>query len=174
MIRVWEPNTPTGEEPIEWVLLTSVPATSLDDALMISHWYALRWLIEEYHACLKSGCKVEERQLETRRRLEACIGFLAIVAVRLLQLKLLARHQPQAPATTCASPLHVRLLAAYWKKPLEAMTAREFWRDVARLGGFLARKGDGDPGWKTLWRGWLELEAMTAGATLFQEMQKCG
>jgi len=172
---VWEADTPAGEEPIEWVLLTSVPVASAEDALTISHWYSLRWLVEEYHKALKTGCQVEERQMETRGRLEACIGLLTVVAVRLLQLKLWARQEPEKPATDCASPLHVQVLAAYWKRPLAAMTAREFWRDVARLGGFLGRKSDGDPGWQTLWRGWQQLEAMTIGAALAQHgIRNCG
>jgi len=174
VVRVWEPDTPSGEDPIEWILLTSVPVESLEDAMTISHWYSLRWLVEEYHMCLKTGCKVEERQLGKRARLEPCIAILGIVAVQLLQIKLTARNKPNAPASACASPLHVQLLAAYWKKPLEAMTAHDFWRNVARLGGFLARKGDGDPGWQTLWKGWLRLDAMAEGAALLQGTQKCG
>lgn len=174
VVRVWEPDTPLSEDPIEWILFTSVPVESLKDATTISQWYSLRWLVEEYHMCLKTGCKVEDRQLKRRARLEPCIAILGIVAVRLLQLKLSARNKPNAPATACAPSLHVQLLAAYWKKPLEAMTARAFWRDVARLGGFLARRRDGDPGWRTLWQGWLRLDAMAEGAALFRKRQKCG
>ncbi len=174
VVRVWDPDTPAGEEPIEWILFTSVPVASLEDATTISQWYGLRWLVEEYHMCLKTGCKVEQRQLKKQSRLEPCIAILGIVAVRLLQLKLAARREPDAPASGCASPLHVKLLAAHWKKPLEAMTARAFWRDVARLGGFLARRRDGDPGWRTLWRGWLRLDAMAEGAALLREAERCG
>jgi hypothetical protein len=175
VVRVWEPDTPAGEEPIEWILLTTIAVESPEQAWTIGHWYSLRWLIEEYHKCLKTGCKVEERQMETRLRLEACIGFLTIVAVRLLQLKLWARNEPERPATTCASPMHVQVLAAYWKKTRATLTAGEFWRDVARLGGFLARKRDGDPGWLTLWRGWQKLDAMTLGAAIAQSgVLNCG
>ncbi len=123
--------------------------------------------------CLTTGCKVEERQLKKRARLEPCIAILGIVAARLLQLKLSARNQPNAPAKACVPSLHVQLLAAYWEKPSEAMTARALWRDVARLGGFLGRKCDGDPGWRTLWRGRLRLDAMAEAAALLQETEKC-
>ncbi len=113
--------------------------------------------------------------METRHRLEACIGVLSVVAVRLLQLKLWARREPERPAAECASPLHVQVRGAYGKKPIASMTSREFWRDVARLGGFLGRKTDGEPGWQTLWRGWQQLEAMTLGAALFRrEVRNCG
>jgi hypothetical protein len=166
VLRVWEPQTPPGEEPIEWVLLTDVPTSGAAAALTRAEWYALRWLIEEYHKCLKSGCAVEARQLETAERLAACIALLAVVAVRLLQLKHTARHAPQRPAAECVSADHVRVLAAYRGRAAETFTAYEFWREVAKLGGFLARRSDGEPGWQTLWRGWRDLDLMTRGARL--------
>ncbi len=175
VVRVWEPNTPEDEESIEWVLLTSVLVESAGQAEQIAGWYSLRWLVEEYHKCLKTGCQVEARQMETRGRLEACIGILALIAVRLLQLKLWARSAPQDPAAKCASSMHVRVLSAYYNIPTGSMTANEFWRKVAQLGGFLGRRSDGDPGWQTLWRGWLQLDAMTQGASLLQsENANCG
>jgi hypothetical protein len=174
VVRVWEPQTPQGEEPIEWVLLTTVPVTQVEEALTIASWYSLRWLIEEYYKCLKTGCAVEKRQLEEVERLRACIGVLAVVAVRLLQLKQLARVEPQRPASSCVSMEHVRVAAAYWKRPVEGWTVREFWRAVAQLGGFLARKSDGEPGWQTLWRGWQALDLMTLGARLAPREKKSG
>lgn len=165
-VRVWEPNTPAGEERIEWVLLSSVPVTEPSEALLVAYWYSLRWLVEEYHKCLKTGCAAEDRQLEHVERLRPCLGMLAIVAVRLLQLKLYARSDPQRPAERCAPPCHVRVLAAYRKRSVENWTVYDFWRDVAKLGGFLGRKGDGEPGWQTIWRGWQKLDLMTLGASL--------
>jgi len=165
-MRVWEPQTPAGEEPIEWVLLTDVPTADAPAALLRAEWYALRWLIEEYHKCLKSGCGVEARQMETAERLAACIVLLAVVAVRLLQLKHTAWHAPQRPAAESVSADHVRVLAAYRGRAAETFTAYEFWREVAKLGGSLARRRDGEPGWQTLWRGWRDLDLMTCGARL--------
>ena len=169
VVRVWEPEPPTGEAPIEWVLLTSVPVRNVAVAKRVIHWYSRRWLIEEYHKCLKTGCRVEARQLETRQRLEACIGMLAVLAVRLLGLKFVARRDPKASAKPHVSDLHIRVLAAHRNKSTVSMTAYEFWRAVAKLGGFLARKRDGEPGWETLWRGWLQLQSMTLGAELYEE-----
>jgi hypothetical protein len=170
VVRVWEPDPPADEEPIEWVLLSTVSVKEVAEAKRIIDWYSCRWLIEEYHKCLKTGCRVEARQLETRQRMEACIGMLAVLAVRLLALKLVARRDPKAAAKPHVSDLHIRVLSAYRnKKPTASITAYEFWREVAKLGGFLARKGDGEPGWQTLWLGWLQLEAMTVGAELYQE-----
>jgi hypothetical protein len=175
VVRVWEADTPAGEDPIEWVLWTTIPVRSVTEALEISRWYSLRWLIEEYHKCLKSGCKVEKRQLEDASRLGPCIGILAVVGVRLLQLKLAVKREPDRPAKECVSPLHVRVLGMYRQQDMTGLTVGAFFREVAKLGGFLARKGDGDPGWQTLWRGWQRLDAMTLGASLaLSEAQKCG
>jgi hypothetical protein len=118
---------------------------------------------------------VEARQLETAERLAAGIALLAVVAVRLLQLKHTARHAPQRPAWECVSPDHVRVLAACRGRAAETFTAYEFWREVAKLGGFLARRRDGEPGWQTLWRGWRDLDLMTHGARLaLGGVPRCG
>jgi hypothetical protein len=169
-VRVWEADPPRGREGIEWVLLTDRPVTDLATALLIAFWYSCRWLIEEYHKCLKSGCKVEERQLEHVDRLEPLVGVLSVVAVRLLQLKHQAKVNPDTPATAVVPEPYVRTLAA-WLKVSAKMTARRFWRATAQLGGFLGRKGDGDPGWQTLWRGWWKLQLLTEGADLGKRMR---
>ncbi|MCH7840269.1 MAG: IS4 family transposase [Planctomycetes bacterium] len=175
VVRVWEMDPPKGEEPIEWVLLTTVPVADLEMALTLAYWYSLRWLIEEYYKCLKTGCSAEKRQLAEAERLRACIGVLAVVAVRLLQLKQQARVNPDRPAVGCAPQGHVQVLAVYLKRPVEGWTVREFWREVARRGGFLARKSDGDPGWQTVWRGWQKLDLLTIGAGLAESKgKKCG
>jgi len=64
-IRVWEEQAPEGEEPLEWLLLTSVPTTTLEQAWERVDWYGYRWLVEDYHQCLTSGCRIEQRQLQT-------------------------------------------------------------------------------------------------------------
>ena len=166
-MRVYEVgDTPAGAEPIEWVILTDEPVTDLATALTVAFWYSCRWLIEEYHKCLKSGCRVESRQLEEAGRLKSLLGVLGVVAVRLLQLKHQAKVNPDAPALSVIPPRYVRTLGAHLKRSPGQMTTREFWRETARMGGFLGRKGDGDPGWLTLWRGWQQLELLTAGFEL--------
>lgn len=175
-VRVWEPDTPVGEEPIEWVLLTSVPVNHGSDALRVAYWYSLRRLVEEYHPGLKTGCVAEDRPREEVDRLRPCLGLLAVVAVRLLPRKLYARAEPQRPAVDCTPVSPVRVLAAYRQRPAEDWTAYEFWREVAKLGGFLGRKGDGEPGWQTIWRGWQKLDLLTLGASLATagEGLRCG
>jgi len=165
-VRVHEIDPPAGAEPVEWVILTDEPVADLSAALTVAFWYACRWLIEEYHKCLKSGCRVESRQLAEAGRLRTLLGVLAVVAVRLLQLKHQAKVDPDAPALGVIPARYVRTLAAHLKRSSEKMTTREFWRETARLGGFLGRKGDGDPGWLTLWRGWQQLETLTTGFEL--------
>ena len=165
-VRVWEAQPPPGQEPIEWVLLTNQPVVSARQALEVAGWYAGRWIVEEYHKCLKTGCRVEQRQLEEAERLEPLVGVLSAVAVRLLRLKTMARAEPHAPAEGTVEEKYVRVLAAYRKLDRRKLNNRAFWVEVAKMGGFLARRSDGDPGWQTTWRGWKELQVLTAGYEL--------
>lgn len=160
-----EVGAPKGITPIEWVLLTDRSCEREEDCRRVVRAYAKRWLIEEYHKALKTGLRIEESQLETAHGLECLIGILAIVAIRLLQMKLLGRVE----AGQVALKLHPHLLSVLTQKqgvPAEGWTCEQVLRGVARLGGFLARKGDGDPGWLTIWRGWRRLSALLEGYTL--------
>ncbi len=173
-LRVWEVDAPQGVEPIEWILLSSEPVNDLADALRISGYYSLRWLVEEYHQCLKTGCKVEQRQLQTAARLEPLIGILSVVAVRLLQLKTNARLTPEKPANQCVPREWVRTLSKRIGKAASSMTVRQFTHEVAKMGGFLGRKGDGEPGWRTLWQGWEKLSLIQEGYELAKREKRCG
>jgi hypothetical protein len=160
-----ESGAPEGVAPIEWVLLTDRSCEREEDCRRVVRAYAKRWLIEEYHKVLKTGLKVEESQLETAHGLECLVGILAIVAIRLLRMKLLGR----VDAGPVALELHPHLLSILTKKqgvPREGWTCERVLVGIARLGGFLARKGDGDPGWLTIWRGWRRLSALLEGYTL--------
>jgi Transposase Tn5 dimerisation domain len=168
-VRVREIDAPEEVEPLEWILLSDEPVNRLEDALRLAGWYALRWMVEQFHQCLKSGCKVEQRQLEHVDRLQPLIGMLCVLAVRLLQLKNNTRLMPQAPALEQVPSHLVRTLARMMKTPAENITLRQFTHEVAKLGGFIGRKSDGEPGWLTLWRGWHELDLIALGATLKEE-----
>lgn len=161
VVRCWA----EGGQDLEWVLLTTVPVNNAKQAEEILEWYEFRWIIEEYHKCLKTGCAIEKRQLETASRLQALLGFLAIVAVRLLQLREMSRTEPERPAIEVAPKLLVQTVKQRLslKPTVEEMTLREFYHAVARLGGFIGRKSDGDPGWQTLWRGWERLQDLCWG-----------
>jgi hypothetical protein len=111
VIRVWEEQAPAGEEPLEWILLTSVPTTTLEQAWERVDWYRHRWLVEDYHQCLKSGCRIEERQLQTVDGLIRLLGLLSPLAVRLVQIRGYARSQPERPANALIEPLMLAVVA---------------------------------------------------------------
>jgi hypothetical protein len=152
-VEVREVRPPRGVEPLRWVLLTSERADSFAAAWRIIEWYEKRPLIEEFHKCLKTGCRVEARQYQTGERLAPVIGLLSVLAVRLLHLKTIAREQPERPAREVVPAEWLTALPLLIKKRSPLKTAREFFRALAGLGGFLGRKGDGEPGWQTVWGG---------------------
>jgi transposase-like protein len=178
-VRVWEPATPKGEEPLEWILLTNCPVRTFKEALERIHWYELRWTIEEYHKGMKTGCSIETLQFEKIERLEPAIALISAVATTLLRLRDAARA-PDAetrPATAVVDPMYVEVLAAHYGKRLGPRpVVKAFYMHVARLGGHQNRKADGFPGWITLWRGWMKLQAMVDGykAARLKNTVTCG
>jgi hypothetical protein len=164
VLEVREINPLAEVQPLHWILLTSLPCISLSQARQIVGRYSARWHIEEYHKALKTGAGVEDSQLEQGYRLETLIAVLALVAVRLLNTKLLARACPdRVLEADQISIQNLRLLEARVGKPKEGWTNKSFWVAVARLGGFIGRKGDGEPGWQNIWRGWQRLLWMNEG-----------
>jgi hypothetical protein len=180
VVEVREVDAPPGVKPIAWVLYTSLPVTTFAEALLIIEYYEARWLVEEYHKALKTGCRVTKRTLRQAARLEPMVGLMSVVAVRLLQLKSVARSDPDRPARTIVPRLWLIMLKAARKnlRRVYDMTVREFYRELAKLGGFLGRKSDGEPGWITIWRGWEKLNTLVRGAELAlrvkSELEKCG
>jgi hypothetical protein len=167
-VRVWEPNTPANEEPLEWILLTNIPVRTLQDAFERVNWYELRWIIEEYHKGMKTGCGIETLQFDTLEAAEPAIALLSAVATTLLRLRDAARapDADRRPATEVVDRVYVEALAGCYPGRLKSnATVLTFYMHVARLGGHQNRKGDGFPGWLTLWRGWTKLESMVTGYT---------
>ena len=167
VVIVEEVNAPKGVTPIRWVLLTSLPAATLAQAWTVIGYYECRWTIEEYHKVLKTGCGVERHALRTAARLEPLIGLISVVGVRLLQLKTISKHEPDAKARHRIPTLWLKALKK--KKPKLAsrdLTVYEFFRELAKLGGFLGRTHDGEPGWQTLWSGHQRLHAIIQGLQL--------
>lgn len=155
--------------PLHWLLLTSLPCATWAQAQRVVGYYTARWWIEEYHKALKSGTSVERSQLERADRLEPLIGILAVVAVRLLNTKMLARSRPQSrEAVASFGPSLLVLLEKKLGPPTDGWTNRNLIRAVARVGGFIGRKSDGEPGWQTIWRGWQRLMWMSEGANLIE------
>jgi len=166
VVRVWEPEPPDGVEPLEWVLLTSVPVQTVEQAWERVDWYRARWIVEDYHQGLKTGCRVEQRQVQTYEGLRRLLGLLAPAAVRLLQLRAAARQTPEQPASQTLPAEVVQVVAARAGVPATQLTAQQCWHSIARFGGYLGRKGDGPPGWKTLWHGWLYVQTLLEGVHL--------
>ena len=170
-VRVAEVGPPPGAAPLEWVLLGDLPAGTAAAAWERVQWYACRPVVEELHKAMKTGASVERPQFESADRLEPVIALLSVVSAVLLGLRELARrHDADRVPATCVMPRRqVRVLAAWRYGDASAsddMTLLQFVMALGRLGGHLNRKGDGTPGWLTLWRGWAALQLMTEGAEL--------
>jgi hypothetical protein len=170
-IRVWEEQTPVGEEPLEWLLLTSVSTSTLEQAWERVGWYEGRWVVEDYHQCLKTGCRIEARLMHIADRLIRLLGLLSPVAVRLLQLRDLSRREPDRPAHEVVQADLLAVVATQTGTSPASMTTATFWQAVARMGGYLARRHDGPPGWKTLWAGWLRAQTLLEGVHLDTQLR---
>lgn len=181
-LRLWavearETRPPKGATPICWRLLTTLPVESLEAAVEKVRWYAQRWQIEVLHKVLKSGCQVEQRQLETAARLQRVVRVDLIVAWRVLGLCKAGRETPEGLASDWLSAEQWRALACYMhertKPPRRPPTLRQAVRWIAQLGGFLGRRRDGEPGPIVVWRGLQQLRAITAAWKRFGH-EKCG
>jgi Domain of unknown function (DUF4338)/Transposase DNA-binding/Transposase Tn5 dimerisation domain len=168
LYAVWarESDAPAGIEPLHWMLLSTCPVHSFAQAAEKLAWYAARWGIEVYHRTLKSGCRIETRQLGSAERIEACLAIDLVVAWRIMHLSKLGREHPDVPCTVYFNELEWKALLTYVNRsailPAQPPTLRQATRMVASLGGFLGRKCDGEPGTQTLWLGLQRLDDLTA------------
>ena len=176
VVRAFEPAPPKGEEAVDWVLLTNEPVHSLEDTLRVVDWYSTRWVIEEFHKAMKTGCGIERLQFTARARLEPAIGLLSAVATTLLNLRAASRREDAKvrPATAIVALQYVRVLSGWrYGHICDNLTVWEFLFALARLGGHQNRRSDKQPGWLVLWRGWTNLQSMVDGAEAIQR-KKCG
>ena len=167
MVYVRETDYPKSvKSPLEWMLLTTAPVHTLEDACERLAWYARRWGVEVYHRTLKSGCRIENRWFGSTDSLEPCLAIDMIVAWRIYHLTKLAREIPDHPCTTFFQEAEWKALYILLNKttdlPAKEPTMREAVRMLGRLGGFLGRKSDGEPGTTVLWRGMQHLESAVA------------
>lgn len=153
-------------EPIEWLLLTTTPITNLDDVERVVGWYGCRWQIEVFHKILKSGCRVEACRLQTATGLYNYLALMTVVAWRVHWVTYLNRRTPDAPCTIALTTTEWQALYLHFQKttsfPTQPPTVRQAVHWIARLGGFLNRKSDGEPGITVLWRGWQRLQDLAA------------
>jgi len=166
VVLAQEQNPPDDTTPINWLLLTTLPVNSFDWAVQCVRWYSYRWLIERYHYVLKSGCRLEQLQLETAERIERALATYSIVGWRLLWLTYQARYRPDIGCDTVLQTHEWQALyCTIHSQPIPPDTPpslRQAVRWIAQLGGFLGRKHDGEPGVKTIWRGWQRLQDIAA------------
>jgi hypothetical protein len=167
---------PAGEEPLEWTLLTNEPVSNAADALRVLEWYERRWVVEEFHKVLKTGCQIEDLQFAYVERLQSAIALLSSVALTLLSLRDAGRR-PDAQtrqASTLFETEYVETLSIWRTGTIRtSWTISEFLLALARLGGHQNRKHDHPPGWLILWRGWTKLQSMVDGYRAGRH-HKCG
>jgi hypothetical protein len=157
VILAVEDNPPPDVEPVCWLLLTTLAVSGFEDVVECLRWYSYRWLIERYHYVIKSGCRLEQLQLETSDRIHRALATYTIVAWRLLWITYQARYSPDAPADTVLATHEWQSLYCTIHQtpqpPSSPPSLNTCVRWIAQLGGFLARKGDGEPGVRTIWQG---------------------
>jgi FMN phosphatase YigB (HAD superfamily) len=149
---------------LEWLLITNLPINNKEDALRIISIYRRRWLIEDYHKAVKTGFRIEDNQFKEASRILALFGMIGVIATQLLAMRQHARLSPTTPVEEKIPKLWITLLERCLAVKLK--TVRDFWCSLARLGGFIGRKSDGDPGWQTIWKGYKRLQDMLLGANL--------
>ncbi|MEM9092850.1 MAG: IS4 family transposase [Cyanobacteria bacterium P01_F01_bin.53] len=157
-----EVDAPEGEDPVSWMLLTSEPVTTVEQALTILRWYGYRWRVEEYHKLLKSGCQVERYRLAAEG-MKPLLGFLCVIAADLLRLTYLKRTQPQMPAETVLSPVQIQVLKAKAARLPKTLTVQWAVESIARLGGYLEHRRKTPIGIQVLWKGWAKLQDLVEG-----------
>ena len=154
IVHIQELNPPEGVEPIGWYLVTSIDIANLDEAVEKVNWYIHRWKIERFHYILKSGCGIEKMQNRTADRLQKLILVYSIISVRILGMTYLARQYPDVPCTMFLEEEEWKVLYCIVNRtstaPQTAPTIKEAVSYLAKLGGFLGRKGDGEPGAKVI------------------------
>lgn len=155
-----EKNPPTGEKGIEWMFITNLNITTASQAETMVHWYSSRWTIEVFNHIIKSGCQVEANRFRTDQRRENCIAIYLIIAWRIHTITMKARQDKDEPCTVIFSDEEWTVVwSVFMRKslPEKPPTVHELTIMLATLGGFLGRKCDGEPGVKSIWRGYSKL-----------------
>ena len=169
ILHATECGKPKGRDPIEWKLVTDLPITSRASAIEKLRWYALRWKIETFHKILKSGCHAEQSKLRTAERLVNLMAMFCILSWRIFWMTMINRVAENAHPEIAFTPLEIDLLNRLTqrrlaKKPTAKL--RDCLTQLAKLGGYLARAGDGPPGNMVIWRGMTRLTDIELGFQL--------
>jgi len=160
VIYAQECRPPKGEEPVEWLLLTSLPVADFPSACTVVHWYRARWEIELFFRVLKQGCQIEQLRVQTKPRLVNALAVYLIVAWRIHTITMLSRAYPEVSCEVVFEPHEwqaIYTMPYRSRPPAQPPPLRDTVRALAQLGGFLARRGDGEPGIKSIWQGYQRL-----------------
>ena len=157
-----------ADEPIQWVLLTTESVETFDDILTVIGYYSLRWRIEDWHKVLKTGCEIEERQLQTWERMEVLLSVYSVIAWKVLELRELARGEDSTAPEVLLSEAERAVLETKFPE-LSGQNGKAYAVHVAKLGGYLDRGSDPPPGWQTMWKGLQKLRMWAEGYELGAE-----
>jgi hypothetical protein len=164
VVLVKEAGNPEG---LVWRIFTNESIDTPESVHTIVSYYERRWLIEDFQKCWKSGCKVEERALQTIDGLERFMIISSAIAVRILQLKHLAEACPNLSCEIMFSRAQWHSLHVLGgnKNAIPQTTPNLKWayKSIGKLGGFKNSKQTGKIGWKTLWTGWQKFQDQWIG-----------
>jgi len=169
VVLVEEPNPPAGCEPIQWILVTTLPIDDLEQVKTIVQSYCIRWQIEIYFKTLKTGCRIEERQFENLERLLNCLAVYSIIAWRVMYLCRLGRECPDLNCEVVFAPSEWRSVYTMVKRqppPQQPPRLNDIIRLIASLGGYVIRKST-QPGPQTLWIGLQRVHDMSTAWDTF-------
>jgi hypothetical protein len=174
VVHACEDHPPPGYEAVQWLLLTTLPVATAEQAEQCLRWYCLRWRIEDWHRVLKSGCRVEKLQHDTAEGLRRALAVKLVIGWRIMLMTLLGREQPQLPAEVLFSDVELRVLRLFARaKDLPPPTdLGNAVRLTAKLGGYIGRKSDPPPGHQLLWQGFTALHIMACYDELLTENAK--
>jgi hypothetical protein len=171
-LLVSEVDAPPDEDPLCWKLLTTLEVTNFEQACEKVEWYSIRWGIEVFHRTLKSGCKVEERQLRDAEKIKRCLVIDLVIAWRIYYLTIQGRKTPDVSCDVFLEEAEWKTLACFKtlkaKTPMKPPTLGEATSMIAALGGYIGGKGK-VPGPKVIGRGLIKLHYM---ALMFSMMQR--
>jgi len=172
-VYVCESSPPEGVEPLEWMLLTKEPIETEAQIEQVISGYESRWVIEEFHRSWKSGCRLEQRRLQSPSNLRRLGAILAFVAVRIMQLRAEAMSSPESPCDKLLDEDHWQCLHAgiHPDKPLPSTAPTLDWalKAIAQLGGWIQTKAGMPPGYLTVWKGWMKLKERVQGWRLARQ-----
>lgn len=170
-VMVEEERPPADADPIRWLLLTTLPADTLEDCRTVVEYYAMRWRIEDWHRILKSGCRVEELGNRSADRLARAVAINLVIAWRIHLMTLLGRDHPELSPDILFCELEIKALKAFAARqrhsPPDTLAAAVL--TMARIGGHIHRTRGPPPGTKVIWRGHTTLVEWCIGHQLMME-----